>query len=72
MNKGILNRVKRLEEKHNIDNHLGEFLAAISGLSRGLPSNPVQITPERQARIENALSKITEEEAAKILSDLNR
>lgn len=68
MKREITRRLERLEQKEGCDNGLAELFAAIDGLSRGLPSEPVHITPERRARIDRALSRLDEEVVTKILS----
>lgn len=70
MNRVIARRIERLEQKTGSGSGLAEFFAAIDGLSRGLPSEPVHITPERQAKIDYALAKLNKDEIVKILSDL--
>ena len=69
MKKTMSNRVKRLELKCSRGSSLERYLVAIDGLSRGLPSAPAPISPERQAEIDNAFAQLSEEVLTK-LSDI--
>jgi hypothetical protein len=67
MNKSAIGRIVKLEQKNNSGNGIKKVLAAMDGLSKGLPSEPIQISQEQQQKNDAAFEQLSDKEVALLL-----